>query len=146
MATNDPVGTVRRMFAAFRLGDIDAVLETVDAVTHWTYVGANPKLAKTELVGKARVRRFFEAIVRRVEMTTFEANEFVVEGDTVVVFGGESGRVRATGEAFRNDPVGSRTAWFLDGQGPFAKTLEACGTIADRFGPYLNSACAAYFE
>ena len=36
-------------------------------------------------------------------MTTFEADEFILEGDTVVVFGGESGSVRATGERFRNE-------------------------------------------
>jgi len=36
-------------------------------------------------------------------MTTFEADEFILEGDTVVVFGGESGSVRATGEPFRNE-------------------------------------------
>ena len=36
-------------------------------------------------------------------MTTFEANEFILEGDTVVVCGGESGSVRATREAFRNE-------------------------------------------
>ena len=103
MATNDPVGTVQRMFAAFQAGDLDAVIDTVDADTRWTYVGANPKPAKADLVGKAGVRRFFEGILKRLEMTTFEANEFVVEGDTVVVFGGESGTVKATGEPFRNE-------------------------------------------
>ena len=36
-------------------------------------------------------------------MTTFEANEFIVEGDTVVVFGGESGMVRDTREPFHNE-------------------------------------------
>jgi ketosteroid isomerase-like protein len=43
MATNDPEATVQRMFAAFRAGDLEGMLETVDADTHWTYVGANPK-------------------------------------------------------------------------------------------------------
>jgi len=103
MATNNPLGTVQRMFAAFRVSDLDAVLDTVDVDTRWTYVGANPRPTKAELVGKAGVRRFFEGILRRLEVTTFEANEFVVEGNTVVVFGGESGTVRATGEPFRNE-------------------------------------------
>ena len=68
MATNDPVGTVQRMFAAFRMGDLDTVLDTVDTDTQWTYVGANPKLSKAELVGKAGVRRFFEGILKRLEV------------------------------------------------------------------------------
>ena len=53
MASNDPVGTVQRMFTAFRGGDLDAVLDTIDADARWTYVGANPKPTKAELVGKA---------------------------------------------------------------------------------------------
>jgi ketosteroid isomerase-like protein len=103
MATNDPVATVQRMFAAFRVGDLDAVLDTLNADTRWTYVGANPNPTKADLVGKEGVRRFFEGIVKRLEMSTFEADEFVLEGDTVVVFGGESGTVRGTGEPFRNE-------------------------------------------
>ena len=91
------------MFAAFRVGDIDAVLDTVAPDTHWTYIGANPKPTKGDLVGKAGVRRFFEGILRRLEITAFEASEFLLEGDTLVVFGGESGTVRATGEPFRNE-------------------------------------------
>lgn len=34
-------------------------------------------------------------MVKRLDVTTFEANEFVLEGDTVGVVGGESGTVRA---------------------------------------------------
>jgi ketosteroid isomerase-like protein len=103
MEANDPVGTVQRMFTAFRAGDIDAVLDTVHPDTRWTYVGANPKPTKAELVGKAGVRRFFEGILRRLEVSTFEATEFVADGNTVVMFGEESGTVKATGEPFRNE-------------------------------------------
>ena len=103
MATNDPVGTVQRMFAAFRAGDIDAVLDTVAPDSRWTYIGANPKPAKADLVGKSGVRRFFDGIVKRLDVQAFDAREFLLEGDTVVVFGGESGTVRATGEPFRNE-------------------------------------------
>jgi ketosteroid isomerase-like protein len=87
----------------FRAADLDALLETVNDDTRWTYVGANPEPTKADLVGKAGVRRFFEGILRRLEMTTFETDEFILEGDTVVVFGGESGSVRATAELFRNE-------------------------------------------
>ena len=105
MATNDPLGTVQRMFAAFRAGDLDGILETVHSDSRWIYVGANPKPTKTELVGHANVRRFFEAIIRRLELKAFETIEFVVQGDTVVVFGSESGALRKTGAAFRNEWV-----------------------------------------
>ena len=48
------------------------------------------------------VRKFFERILERLEMTEFNTDEFVAEGDTVVIFGSEAGTVRATGQAFRN--------------------------------------------
>lgn len=48
------------------------------------------------------MRRFFERILTRLEMTEFHTDEWVVQGDTVVIFGGEAGTVRSTGQAFRN--------------------------------------------
>ena len=48
------------------------------------------------------MRRFFERVLARLEMTEFDAGQFVAEGDTVVIFGGEAGTVRATGQPFRN--------------------------------------------
>ena len=105
MTTNEPLSTVHRMFAAFRAGDLDGLLDTVHADSRWTYIGANPKPTKAELVGHANVRRFFEGIIRRLDITAFDATEFVVQGNTIVVFGGESGTVRSSGAAFRNEWV-----------------------------------------
>lgn len=99
---NDPTATVKRMFSAFRAGDIDALLETVHPESRWTYYGANPRTTKAEFSGTAAVRRLFERILERLEMSEFNTDEFVEQGDTVVIFGGEAGKVRATGEHFRN--------------------------------------------
>jgi ketosteroid isomerase-like protein len=93
------------MFAAFRVGDLDGVVETVHPDSRWTYVGANPKPTKAELIGQASVKRFFEGIVRRLAITAFDTAEFVVQGETVVVFGSESGTVRSTDVSFRNEWV-----------------------------------------
>ncbi len=100
---NDPTATVQRMFAAFAAGDVDALLETVHPESHWTYVGANPRLARAQFSGSAKVRKFFEGILARLEMTAFNTDEFIMQGDTVVVFGSEAGTVRATGQPFRNE-------------------------------------------
>ena len=97
-----PVAIVKRMFAAFSAGDLDALIETVHPDSRWIYHGANPRLSRAELIGHAKVRRFFEGIFSRLEMTEFNMDEFVVQGDTVVIFGSEAGTVRATGQAFRN--------------------------------------------
>ena len=105
MATNNPLSTVQRMFAAFRAGDLDGVLETVHTESRWTYLGANPKRTKAELVGHDSVRCFFEGILRRLDIAAFETHDFVVQGETVVVFGAESGALRSTRAAFRNEWV-----------------------------------------
>lgn len=99
---NNPIDTVQRMFAAFKAGDIDALLETVHRDSRWTYYGANPRTTKAELVGTAGVRRFFERILERLEMAEFNTDEYIVQGNTVVIFGSEAGKVRATGKEFRN--------------------------------------------
>lgn len=55
--------------------------------------------------GHEEVRRFFERILSRLDMHTFEPSEFVTEDSTVVVFGTEEGVVRKTGEPFHNEWV-----------------------------------------
>ena len=101
--TNEPTATVQRMYAAFGAGDMDALIETVHPDLHWTYLGANPDLTKAEFVGRASVRKFFETILARLDITEFNADEFIVDGDTVVVFGSEAGKVKATSQPFRNE-------------------------------------------
>lgn len=100
---NDPRGTVERLFAAFQDGDLDALIATVHPDSKWTYIGANPKLARAEFSGHEKVRSFFARILSRLDMESFDADEWIVAGDTVVIFGGEAGTVRATGQRFRNE-------------------------------------------
>ena len=100
--TGTPATTVQRMFAAFGAGDLDALLETVHPESRWTYYGANPRLAAATFVGRDNVRRFFEGVLERLTITEFNAEQFVAEGETVVIFGSEAGSVRATGQSFRN--------------------------------------------
>lgn len=60
------------------------------------------------------MRKFFARILERLDITEFNTDAFVVQGDTVVVFGSEAGTVRATGQAFRN--VWSQKYVVRDGQ------------------------------
>jgi ketosteroid isomerase-like protein len=103
MYDNNPNATVQRMFTAFRASDLDGLLETVHPDSTWTYYGANPHLSQAHFQGHAAVRRFFEGIFRRLDMTAFNIGEPVVQGNTVVFFGNEAGTVRATGRTFKNE-------------------------------------------
>jgi len=100
---NPPLATVQRMFDAFHDGDLDRLIQTVHADSRWTYIGANPGLSKVTFVGKDGARKFFESVLRNLNMTTFQPTHFVTENDTVVVFGFESGTVKRTGTPFRNE-------------------------------------------
>jgi ketosteroid isomerase-like protein len=103
MTTDNPLPTVQRTFEAFDNQDLDALVETVHPESRWTYIGANPRPAKGTFVGKDGVRKFFGNVSRRLDITPFHTRELVVENDTVVAFGFESGTVKATGEPFRNE-------------------------------------------
>jgi ketosteroid isomerase-like protein len=91
------------MFEAFGNGDLDGLLETVYPDSRWTYVGANPRPAKGVYVGTDGAKRFFGNILRNLDMKAFQPKEFLTENDTVVVFGFESGTVKASGKPFRNE-------------------------------------------
>lgn len=97
-----PEAVVKRMFAAFGARDLDSLVETVHPASRWTYYGANPEPGRGEFSGREKVRRFFERILERLDMTEFNTDEFVVDGETVVIFGSEAGTVKATGQPFRN--------------------------------------------
>lgn len=102
---HEPAAVVRRMFDAFRRGDVDGILETVHPDSTWVYVGANPRPRRATIRGHDGVRGFFEGILNRLEMQAYEPTEFVVRDDTVVVFGSERGLVRRTGDPFTNEWV-----------------------------------------
>ena len=101
--TDDPRSIVEDMFAAFGRGDIDTLLESVHPESRWTYIGANPRTTKSEFSGKDAVRKFFEGILKRLDMSAFNTDEYIVEGETVVIFGSETGTVRKTGDHFHNE-------------------------------------------
>ncbi len=109
----DPVSVVQRMFAAFRTGDLAALVETVHLDSQWTFHGANPRLSSAEFSGKDRARRFLERIIERIDATDFRTDQFVTQGSTVVIFGGESGLVRATGSP--SGMSGRRSMWWKTG-------------------------------
>ena len=99
----DPKATVQRMFAAFAAGDLDALMATVHPRSRWAYHGANPRIGTAVFTGHADVRRFFERILTRLDVASFDPREYVVQGKTVVVVGSESGTVKKSGQDFHNE-------------------------------------------
>ena len=104
-ASTAPRGVVERMFAAFAAADLDALLATVHPESRWTYIGANLRLSKATFSGHDAVRKFFERILHRLDVSHFTPSEYLVRDNTVVVFGSEAGTVRSDNRQFRNEWV-----------------------------------------
>ena len=53
--------------------------------------------------GRESVREFFSSVADELDVLSFEPQEFITDGDTVVALGHYSWRVKATGSKFSSD-------------------------------------------
>jgi uncharacterized protein len=91
---------VEKMFKAFGNGDMEGFLATVSEDTLWIYHGTQV-IPKGTFENKEGVRIFFSNILERTEIINFEPQQYIVEGDTVVVLGKEHQRVKRSGRELK---------------------------------------------
>ena len=97
---NLPKNTVGQMFEAFRKGDNEGVVDTVSEDSLWVYHGTQV-IPPSSFEGKDGVRKFFTRILKGTEVLKFETDEFIIEGNKVVVLGNEHQRVRKSGKELK---------------------------------------------
>lgn len=97
---NSAKTVVEAMFAAFGRGDIEGFVETVSDDTVWIYHGTQI-IPKGRFENKAGVRNFMSNILDKTEVINFEPQQFVVEGNMVVVMGQEHQRVKRSGRELK---------------------------------------------
>ena len=90
---NTAKAIVDKMFAAFGKGDVEKFIETVSADTVWIYHGTQV-IPKGIFEGKEGVRKFFNNILNNTEVINFEPQQFICDGQMVVVLGQEHQRVK----------------------------------------------------
>ena len=102
MPEHENLAMVRAIYAAFGRGDIPALLEHLDEYIEWeAVIGAAPQVPTAgKRVGKNMVKEFFRILGEAVAFDVFEAEEFVAQGDEVVVLGRYAGRAISTGRSF----------------------------------------------
>lgn len=100
MMENSAKKVVEKMFSAFGSGDIEKFVETVSDDTVWIYHGTQIIPAGT-FEKKAGVRAFFSNILDKTEIINFEPQQFIVEGNTVVVLGREHQKVKRSGRELK---------------------------------------------
>lgn len=91
---------VEKMFTAFDSGDIEKFVETVSDDTIWIYHGTQIIPAGV-FENKQGVRAFFGNILEKTEIISFEPQQFIVDGNMVVVLGQEHQRVKRSGRELR---------------------------------------------
>lgn len=95
------VQVVRDAYAAFQRGDIQNVLDSLADDVEWVSVPVEP-LAGTYR-GPGEVASFFQKVGENFEFSRFEPQEFVAQGDRVVVLGHYTATVRSTGRELDSD-------------------------------------------
>lgn len=95
---------VEAMFSAFDRGDLDALVGTVSEDTEWIYHGTTI-IPKGVFRKKEGIRTFFQKILERTEVISFEAEQFIAAGNMVVVRGREHQRVKQSGRELKQEWV-----------------------------------------
>ena len=91
---------VDKMFAAFGKGDVEKFLETVSEDTVWIYHGTQV-IPKGIFEGKEGARTFITNILTQTEIISFEPQQFICEGNKVVVLGQEHQKVKKSGKELK---------------------------------------------
>ena len=91
---------IEKMFSAFNSGDIEKFVATVSEDTVWIYHGTQIIPAGT-FEKKEGVRTFFTNILERTEIINFEPQQYIVEGNMVVVLGQEHQKVKRSGRELK---------------------------------------------
>lgn len=97
---NAAKAVVEKMFAAFSVGNVEEFVETVSNDTVWIYHGTQV-IPKGIYEGKEGARRFINGILKGTEIISFEPQQYIVEGNNVVVLGQEHQRVRRSGKELK---------------------------------------------
>ena len=103
MSEQDNVRIEKEMFAAFGRGDIPAVLGLLTEDIEWRLAGPTEVTAAGPRRGRDQVAEVFKVLGETSEFEVFEPQEYIAQGDKVVVLGTERQRVKATGQVVDND-------------------------------------------
>ena len=128
MAEQENNAVVRGLYESFKAGDIDAMLGVMAEDIEWQL----PEIAGVPFSGKrqghADIREFFASVAEMQDVEEFELDTVIAQGDTVVVLGHYTWRVKATGRSFSSD---------------FAHAFHMAAGKVGRFQEFLDTAAAA---
>jgi uncharacterized protein len=88
-------------YAAFKRGDIQTILDILTKGVEWIAPGVEPVVGTYH--GLDEVARFFQQVNEISELSSFEPEEYVSQGDRVVALGHYRATMRNTGPEYDCD-------------------------------------------
>jgi ketosteroid isomerase-like protein len=125
------------MYAAFARGDIGGVLNGLADDIDWLTPGSKAVPFAGRYHGKSAVTGFFQKLGETCELDPFVIEQYVEQGDVVVVLGSSSGRAKTTQKPFQ-----SRWAMVFTFRGGKVAKFEEHQDTAAIEGAFASSAAA----
>ena len=123
------VEIVRRGYDCFSRGDIEGLLALFDDAIEWESPGPKELPTAGTRRGKQQVAEFFQKVDETFELTRFEPQTFLADGDRVVVLGEETSRIKATGTVL--DAVWAHAFTLKNGKVvAFQEYMDTSATVA----------------
>ena len=98
LMASDAKQSIKALYDAFNRGEIDTVLNGMTDDVVWDVPGSAPFTGRR--FGREQVREFFASLERHARMEQFDADEFLQDGDRIVVLGRQRASVRETGTQY----------------------------------------------
>lgn len=121
------VATTKALFERFGAQDIDGILELLNDDAIIDFYGPDTIPYAGHYEGKAECRRFFETVLSSVNIHIFEAEDFIAEGEKVVVVGHLFLTTKADGREIRS---------------PFVHVIDCKNGLWQHFRDFMNTAVA----
>jgi len=136
MSTQDNLKIAQGIYTAFGQGNIPAILNVLaDDVEFHEPPGGEPPFTGTYR-GRDGAGTFFQEMIGTVDVLMLEPQEFVAQGDTVVVLGHYRFRPKATGIPYDTD--WAMVWWFRGGKIGAEQADSGPNTARLPFGPSLH--------
>ena len=94
---------VKRAYAAFKNGEIDALMRMYADDVSWEVYGPSTIPLFGTRKGLSGVREFFGMLDSAMTAQSFDPREYIAQGDQVVVLGNYSWKVKSTGQTFSSN-------------------------------------------
>jgi len=95
---SNPKEVVQAMYTAYGSGNMEALKNTLSEDIQWVYHGTDEIEHSGTYKGKKGVTEFFSNVNAHIDYLDFQPDQFIAEGNVVVVLGNEKQKIKKNGE------------------------------------------------